>query len=103
MFKKLQQGALLATAVALVLAGSVAFTQEKAKDDAKEVAKEEPELRSIVRAGYTRPGNPPDKAGKKGEIQSVAHDPEYEGPLIGATVYFAVFKGAGADDEVFAK
>lgn len=93
----------VAGALGLLLMGATAFSQEKGKD--KEAPKEErregPKYRSLVRAGYTRPGSPQDKVGKNGQIIPLAHDLDFDGTLIGATVYFAVFKGTGADEDVF--
>lgn len=90
--------------------GSTGLTQDKkeaakAKEAPKEALKEEApkqsKLHSMIRAGYTRPGSPADKLGKNGEIIQVALQPDLEGPVIGATVYFAVFRNTG--DDTFAK
>lgn len=66
----------------------------EAKD--KEAAAVEPhsKYRSLIRAGYTRPGAPEDRVGKKGKIIPAFLDPEVPvgEPIIGGTVYFAVFK-----------
>jgi hypothetical protein len=52
--------------------------------------------RSIVRSGYTRPGNPPDRRTEKGTIKHVDFEPGYKG--IGGTIYFMVLK-LHADEE----
>jgi hypothetical protein len=88
-----------------LLLGSSAFTQEKGKDAPKEDVglemKNQPRNRSLVRSGYTRPGSPSDKIGKNGAIVQAALDPDQIGRMIGSTVYFAVFKGTGVDDDMF--
>jgi hypothetical protein len=57
---------------------------------------------TLIRAGYTRPGNPNDKI-KDGKVIPVAWDFDYKGRYLGGTVYFAVFErtGYGADGDVF--
>ena len=125
MYKRLA----LALTTLVLLAGTSAFTQEKGKDssikeattkeapkkdpaikqisdegakgDAQDADKNQPKHRSLVRVGYTRPGTPSDKVNKNGEIIQVALDQDQTGQIIGSTVYFAVFKGTGDDNEVF--
>src|SRR5437660_9714536 len=82
-----------------LLVGSSAFTQEKNKGADEGVGDPQPKARSLVRAGYTRPGSPADKIGDKGEIIQVAQVEEIPGPIIGSTVYFAVFRLNGAEGE----
>ena len=93
------KGSTLLGALLLLLAGTSAFTQEKAKDAFHENGNDEgrslPKNLSLVRAGYTRPGNPSDRVGRNGEIIQAALDSEQAGPVIGATVYFAVYRGTG--------
>jgi Sec-independent protein translocase protein TatA len=88
------------------LVGTSAFSQEKgkegpAREEIKTLPKTLPKSRSLVRAGYTRPGSPSDKLDKNGAIIQAALDPGHTGAVIGATVYFAVFQGTGAEDDVF--
>src|SRR5688572_4497489 len=59
------------------------------------------EAKSVVRAGYTRPGNPPDEVTKDGKIRFLAHDPAYENKVIGGTVFFAVFERVGKENDPF--
>ena len=98
----------------LVLMSGAGLSQdkdEKAKKEAPAVAKEKadvaadepkPANRSLVKAGYTRPGAPEDRVNKKGKIIPAAHDPERDPsePVIGGTVYFAVFRLNEGDDEI---
>ncbi|MCI0641265.1 MAG: hypothetical protein L0Y72_00960 [Gemmataceae bacterium] len=74
----------LSGTVGLLATGLSSYSQEK-------LAKEATKFQSLVRAGYTRPGNPQDRVTKDGKIIPVVADPEYQGPIIGSTVYFAVF------------
>ncbi|MBI3407708.1 MAG: hypothetical protein HY040_05050 [Planctomycetes bacterium] len=83
--------------LACLFMGSSALSQEKGKEAAKDAPKMEEirdaqKMRSLVRAGYTRPGAPPDRLNKNGKIVPLALDPEYNGSMIGSTVYFAVFR-----------
>ena len=88
-----------------LLVGTSAFTQEKAKDAFREEVRDEtknrPKNLSLIRAGYTRPGNPSDKVAKNGDIVQAALDLDQSEPVIGATVYFAVYRGTGTSDEGF--
>src|SRR5205807_54259 len=85
--------------------GSSAYTQEQGKPVKEESAEltARPKNASLVRAGYTRPGTPSDKIGKNGEILQAALEGNQGGPMIGATVYFAVYTRNSADDEFFGK
>lgn len=93
--------------LAFLLLGTGAWSQEKLKDPPKEGPKvvepvrEKDKLRSLVRAGYTRPGNPPDRLNKNGKIIPLALDSDYDGPMLGATVYFAVFRLDGDREDGF--
>jgi hypothetical protein len=51
----------------------------------------------IVVAGYTRPGNPPDRLTEKGKIKRVAFEPDYKG--LGGTVYFMVLELTNREDD----
>jgi hypothetical protein len=55
--------------------------------DAPRVAKKS----TLIKAGYTRPGNPSDRL-QDGKVLSIAWDDDYKGRYIGATVYFAVYE-----------
>src|SRR5262245_22709450 len=76
--------ALLGTAV-LFLAGTSLTAQDGKAPGADTVWKQPP---GIVRAGFTRPGNPPDKLNDNGKIAHVAWSKDYRG--IGCTIYFMV-------------
>jgi hypothetical protein len=52
---------------------------------------------NIVSAGYTRPGNPPDRLTKEGTIKQVAFEPDFKG--IGGTVYFTVLELTGKEGD----
>lgn len=54
------------------------------------VGQEGPKLKSVVRQGYTRPGNPSDGMNKDGSVKPLSASGEFNG--IGGTVYFAVLK-----------
>jgi len=77
----------------------------QAKDAIKPELLEAPHqenLATLIRAGYTRPGNPSDMV-KDGKVMALAWDDDYKGRYLGATVYFAVYErtGAGAPGDVF--
>jgi hypothetical protein len=80
----------------LLLLATSAFAQEQGKDVKQE---SQPRNRLLIRSGYTRPGSPADKIGKNGEIIQAALEPDASGRMIGATVYFAVFKNV--EDDLF--
>src|SRR5438067_9720021 len=52
-------------------------------------------LKNIVRLGYTRPGYPDDTT-KKGEVVQAAYT-DYQGKILGGTVYFMVLERVGPD------
>jgi len=55
---------------------------------------------SLVRAGYTRPGNPDDIVGSDNKIIPVNHGFEKK-PVLGATVYYAVYENQNRDTDPF--
>ena len=69
----------------------------KAQGDAK--AKASPRRHSIVRAGFTRPGNPPDVRLPNGNVRYVAWDPANREDVIGGTVYWMVLEQTGSDTD----
>jgi hypothetical protein len=83
----------------VVLLGGTLFAQQPDKDaQAKDALKGElldsPRLSNkstLIRSGYTRPGNPSDMI-KDGKVIALAWDDDYKGRYIGATVYFAVYE-----------
>src|SRR5262249_22222815 len=56
--------------------------------------------RNLVREGYTRPGKPDDRK-KGGILVSPALNPDYKGPVMGGTIYFAVFERTGAEGDTW--
>jgi hypothetical protein len=59
---------------------------------------------SIELAGYTRPGSPPDVVNDDGKILAPAFGGKdmKKFKVLGATIYFCVFKNVGADGDTFA-
>jgi hypothetical protein len=55
--------------------------------------------RSLVRSGYTRPGNPPDTITDKGTINHVAFAKDFKG--LGGTVYFMVLQLTGKEGDAW--
>src|SRR5262249_50346516 len=53
----------------------------------------------LVRAGFTRPGNPPDKLNDNGKIAHVAWSKDYRG--IGCTIYFMVLRRTGSIGDTY--
>ncbi len=92
-------GAILCAAIALTVAvgltAATATAQEKAKGPervpAPAILKQSTRLGNVVRAGYTRPGSPADPLNKDGSVRPLAWT-DYEGKLIGGTVYFMVLE-----------
>jgi hypothetical protein len=54
--------------------------------------------KTMIRMGYTRPGNPSDDVDAEGGIKPVAFE-QLQGRIIGGTVYFAVFDRLGGRDK----
>lgn len=82
--------------------------QEAKKDKAPGKAREENVgeefLRSSIElAGYTRPGTPPDKVSEDGKIIATAFGDANmkKFKILGATIYFAVFKNMGEEGDTF--
>src|SRR5438105_4845605 len=75
----------------------------KAQGDAKAKADAKPQAsakrHSIVRDGFTRPGNPPDVRLPNGNIRYVAWDPANREDVIGGTVYWMVLEQTGSDTD----
>src|SRR3712207_6553222 len=71
--------------------------QDRAAEEAKAPG-EDLMLRSLVRAGYTRPGNPPDPLTEAGTVRRVSFETEQG---IGGTVYFMVLQMTGAEGDTW--
>jgi hypothetical protein len=56
--------------------------------------------RSLLRAGYSRPGSPGDQL-KDGKLIPQALNPDLKGKLLGATVYYAVFERVGGETDTW--
>jgi hypothetical protein len=59
--------------------------------------KRDESLRTLIRSGYTRPGNPSDDTDPDGTIKPIAWQ-EVKGRILGGTVYFAVYDRYGGRD-----
>jgi hypothetical protein len=55
--------------------------------------------RSVVRSGYTRPGNPPDTITEKGTVNHAAFAKDFKG--LGGTVYFMVLQLTGKEGDAW--
>src|SRR4051812_26236219 len=66
--------------------------------EAKAADKGAEPFRTLVRSGYTRPGNPSDRVADDGTVMPLAFG-EIKGRIIGATVYFAVYDRLGGRDD----
>ncbi|HEV3117939.1 MAG TPA: hypothetical protein VGY58_12865 [Gemmataceae bacterium] len=54
---------------------------------------------SVVREGFTRPGNPPDEVLGNGKIRYVAWDPANREEVIGGTIYWMVLEQTGNETD----
>jgi hypothetical protein len=59
-------------------------------------------LKSVVRAGYTRPGTPDDTLNKDGTVRPAALNPDDpKARFLGGTIYFVVLERTGADGDTW--
>jgi hypothetical protein len=78
---------------------------EPARGNAAEAPRDKEALdrfRTMIRSGYTRPGNPDDGVNANGGIKAIAFQP-IKSRIIGGTVYFAVFDRFGGNDRLDAR
>src|SRR5207253_3720299 len=96
-------------AVLLTLPDANAQGDGKKDSKIQPAAKAQPEARaqktttaprsSIIREGFTRPGNPPDETLPNGKIRYVAWDPANRDEVIGGTIYWMVLEQTGSDTD----
>jgi hypothetical protein len=95
-------GILGGLAILLISLDVRAQSGAKSAPDAKQAeakAQDAAKRTSVVREGFTRPGNPPDEVLPNGKIRYVAWDPANKEDVIGGTIYWMVLRRTGSDTD----